>query len=166
MSFTLPVVTQGRKAEITPGNVTARNVCRMAKYVDSHEVREGWRGLMHSWERLKWARLHWQHQNELPATAKHAAEALHMNEHTYRAYERPEGSSKHIPLKHQDAIRFARKFKISWQWLLENHGTPFDTQLPEAQLRVIQAMSNADEDQQNRLADMVEAFLRPQKQAQ
>jgi transcriptional regulator with XRE-family HTH domain len=131
----------------------------MTKYVESHELREGWRNAHHPWERLAWARKHWQAQTEtLEPTAKQAAEALGIKEGTYRAYERAAGSSKHTPLKHQDAIRFARKFKVSWQWLIAGEGTPFDDDLPEAQERVLRVMSSLPANKQKALADMIETL--------
>ncbi|MGH1574332.1 hypothetical protein ACRAWG_31385 [Methylobacterium sp. P31] len=131
----------------------------MAKYVESHELREGWRNAAHPWERLTWARKHWQAQTEtLETTAKQAAEALGLKEGTYRAYERAPGTSKSIALNHQDAIRFARKFKVSWQWLIAGEGTPFDDDLPEAQERVLRVMSSLPESKQKALADMIETL--------
>ena len=131
----------------------------MAKYVESHELREGWRNAAHPWERLLWARKHWQAQTEtLDRTAKQAADALGLKEGTYRAYERAPGSSKSIALNHQDAIRFARKFKVSWQWLVAGEGTPFDDDLPEPQERVLRVMSSLPESKQKALADMIETL--------
>lgn len=167
MIDTLPLVTRGHKRKITQGNVSWRNVSLMAKYVEDPQLREGWRDLLHPWERLKWARLYWQHQSGIETrTAKQAADALNMGEGTYRTYERPEGSSKHTPLTHQRAIEFGRKFKVSWTWILLNHGTPFDQMLGPAQERVLQIMSTADNDQQDTIADMIEAYLNSQAQKQ
>lgn len=131
----------------------------MVRYVESHELREGWRNAVHPWERLIWARKHWQAQTEtLDRTAKQAAQALGLKEGTYRAYERAPGSSKNIGLNHQDAIRFARKFKVSWQWLIAGEGTPFDDELPEAQERVLRVMSSLPESKQRALAEMIETL--------
>ncbi|WP_156453458.1 hypothetical protein [Methylobacterium sp. CCH5-D2] len=131
----------------------------MGKYVASEEVREGWRAALHPWERLRWARMHWQAQIEtLTPTAKHAAEALGINPNTYRALERAPDGSKRIELDHQRAMQFARKFKISWRWLLLSHGTPFDDELPESQERVLKIMSGMDEARQKALADMIESL--------
>jgi hypothetical protein len=83
-----------------------------------------------------------------------------MKPGTYRAYERPPGSSKHIELDHQMAIRFARKFKVSWQWLLTGEGSPFDDRMPETLERVVRAMSVATDEQQEAVADFVERIVR------
>lgn len=167
MALTLPSVTQSHKPEITRGNVTRRNVPPMAKYVEDPQLREGWRDLLHPWERLKWARLYWQHQNGIESrTAKQAAEALGMEEGTYRTYERPDTASKHTPLTHQRAIEFGRKFKVSWTWILLNHGEPYDQMLGPAQERVLRIMSKAADDQQETIADMIEAYLSAQGQRQ
>lgn len=139
----------------------------MPKYVADHELREGWRNLQHPWERLRWARKYWQNQSGgTNTTAKHAAEVLGMQEGTYRAYERAAGTSKSTALDAQRAIQFGRKFKVSWEWILLNEGDPFKTSLTPAQLRVIQSMATVDEDQQNALADLAEAFVQTQVQRQ
>lgn len=139
----------------------------MAKYVEDPQLREGWRDLLHPWERLKWARLYWQHQSNIEnPTAKQAAEALGMGEGTYRSYERPDTASKHTPLTHQRAIEFGRKFKVSWTWILLNHGEPFDQVLGPAQERVLRIMSNAADEEQERIANIIEAYLAAQDQSQ
>lgn len=151
------MVTEQGKWRITRGNVSPGNVSAMPKHVSQHEVREGWRNAQHPWERLYWARRHWQVQSEsITHTAKHAADALGMKEGTYRAYERPDTLSKHTKLNDQAAIKFARKFKVSWQWLLLGSGTPFDDELPEPQERVLRVMSGMDEARQKALADIIE----------
>lgn len=122
---------------------------------------DDWTVLAEPWERLKWARVQWQAAaGVVNGTAKDAAECLGMKEGTYRAYERPPDASKHIALDYQAAIRFGRKFRVSWTWLLTGEGTPFDDQLPEHQERVLRAMAAADEEKQKAVADMVEALLR------
>lgn len=124
-------------------------------------LKERWRDLDEPHERLVWARMYWQERaGAINGSAEDAAQSIGMKGNTYRAYERPPGSSKHIAMGHQEANRFARKFGVSWLWLLLGEGSPFDDQLPAAQERVLQAMAQADERQQNALADMVEAFLR------
>lgn len=82
-----------------------------------------------------------------------------MKDHTYRAYERPDTSSKHTKMSDQAAIRFGRKFGVSWQWLLLGQGTPFDNELPEHQERVLRVMSGLDENRQKALADLIENFV-------
>lgn len=137
----------------------------MARYVEDHELREGWRTLMHPWERLRWARLWWQTQSGIEdKTADQAASALGMKPGTYRAYER--GDGKQTKLTHQRAIEFGRKFKVSWTWILLNHGEPFDQVLGPAQERVLRVMAKAAEEQQETIADMIEAFLNAQGQRQ
>jgi uncharacterized damage-inducible protein DinB len=83
-----------------------------------------------------------------------------MKETTYSAYERRPDSSKHIPLNHQAAARFAKKFKVSWIWLLTGEGSPEADQLTPAQERTIAAMSKASPEEQERVAAAVEALLR------
>jgi hypothetical protein len=158
MADTLPRVTVACKSKITHGNVTPRNVFPMPD-----ESRDAWRRLDAPWQRLIWARKRWQNEtNAVAANAEHAAASLGMKPNTYRAYERPPTSSKAINLNHQTAIRFGRKFKVNWVWLLLGEGSPFDeaADLPPAQARVVRAMADTPEEDQERLADMVEAFLK------
>lgn len=125
---------------------------------------ERWRECEGTWDRLKWARERWQAvAKAVNASAKDAAESLGMEPGTYRAYERRPGSSKHTSLDHQSAIRFGRKFKVSWMWLLLGEGTPFDDQLPEQQERVVRAMAKMDEQRQAEFAAMAEAFARARR---
>lgn len=79
-----------------------------------------WRNL-ELWERVKWARS--RHFDS--ATA--AAAALGMKEGTYRCYERGPGSAKYIPLEYKHARKFAREFKVRWEWLLDGVGEPWVT---------------------------------------
>lgn len=155
------MVTRVGKREVTHSAVSSRNVRDMRRYVANHEIREGWRQAHHPWERLRWARMHWQSQSDaVNPTAKQAADALGMKEGTYRAYEREEGASKRTRMDDQTAIRFAKKFHVSWLWLLLGHGTPFDEELPEHQGRVLRLMSGMDEGRQKALADMIEVLTR------
>lgn len=93
-------------------------------------------------------------------SASAAADSLGMEPGTYRAYERDPASSKHTKLDHQSAIRFARKFKVSWTWLLTNEGTPFDFSLTPAQERVVKLMSDMDETQEAEFVRLVEQLRR------
>lgn len=115
---------------------------------------QGWTEAKEPWERLRWARL--QHYS----TAEDAAASLAMKPGTYRAYERPADSSKSTDLDDQRAAQFARKFKVSWLWLLRGEGTPFNSELNEFQSRVLQAMQGQSEDEQARIAAAVEALFR------
>lgn len=160
MEITLPSVTHGRNIEITPRNAMRRTTRDMA----SDTWKDKWRGCNSPHERLKWARVYWQERaGAINGTAKDAAASLGMKDGTYRAYERVPDSSKHTPLDHQAAIKFGRRFGVDWTWLLSGQGTPFDSQLPPAQERVLEAMSKTDEAQQNALADMIEAVLAVKK---
>lgn len=114
-----------------------------------------WSRLKEPHERLKWARQHAGFD-----TAKAAADSLGMKKDTYSAYEREPGKSKTTGLDHQSAIRFARKFKISWEWLLIGQGMPFARPLTVAQQRALQAMQDAPEAEQARAAEVVETLLK------
>lgn len=115
----------------------------------------GWEYLSEPHERLRWAR-----KRAGFDTAKAAAESLGMKKDTYSAYEREPGKSKVTGLDHQRAIQFARKFKVSWEWLLTGSGTPMSGAHTQAQERVITAMADVSEDEQDRIARAVEALLR------
>lgn len=127
------------------------------------ETDRGWQALEGPWDRLKWARLRWQRKaGAVNPKASHAAEALGIEPGTYRTYEREPGSSKHTPYDHQLAIQFGRKFKVSWPWLLTGEGSPFDHRAP-TQDRVVRVMASLDEEQQQAIAAMVEAFAQARR---
>lgn len=122
-----------------------------------------WQRLSDGWERLRWARMRWQSEaGAVNGSASDAARSLGMKDGTYRAYERPPGSSKHTPLDSQAAISFGRRFKVNWIWLLTGDGSPFDepTTLPPIQERAIKAMSQLSEAEQKAIADFAEAMAR------
>lgn len=120
-----------------------------------------WAALREPHERLRWARLYWQTKNGAATTAKAAAESLGMQENTYTAYEREPGKSKATALDHQRAVQFGRKFKVNWVWLLTGEETPFSR--TPAQTRAIQALAQADENDQEEVVDMIEALLKRRK---
>lgn len=116
-----------------------------------------WRALTEPHERLRWARERWQKGT---GTATDAARALGMKAGTYRALERAPGSSKTIRLNHQTAAHCAKKFKVSWVWLLLGTGTPFDDQVSGHVERAVRALADLDEDAQKAIADMAEQLTR------
>ena len=79
-----------------------------------------WRNL-EPWERVKWAR------KRRFESAAAAAVAVGMQEGTYRCYERGPDSAKFIRLDYTHARRFARDFKVRWEWLLDGAGEPWLT---------------------------------------
>jgi len=115
-----------------------------------------WTDCEGSWDRLRWARL----AKTKFDTAEAAAESLGMKPNTYRNYEREPGGSRHKPLDHQHAIRFARKFKVNWIWLLTGEGSPDTPDITPAQERILQATRGASEEDQARAAAVVEAMLK------
>lgn len=118
-----------------------------------------WANIREPWQRLRWARLHWQARSGAATTMRAAAESLGMQENTYTAYERdPASGSKHTPLDHQRAMQFGRKFKINWVWILTGEDTPFDR--TPAQARAVELLAAAPEDTQDEVVDMIEAVLR------
>jgi len=122
-----------------------------------------WENLAEPHERLRWARMRWQLAKGIKPDASAAAESLAMKPHTYRAYERPPGASKHTELTHQRAISFARKFGVSWEWLMTGKGTPDTTSISEltpTERRVIDALREAPEARQTAVADAIEQLLK------
>ena len=115
---------------------------------------ERWRDCEGTWDRLRWSRI------QMFETAKDAADSIGMKEGTYTAYERRPTSSKHTAMSHQAAGMFARKFKVNWVWLLKGEGSPFDSELTPAQLRIVAAMSKATEAEQERAANIIEAMFK------
>lgn len=114
-------------------------------------------------ERLRWARVRWQTAKGIKPDQKAAAESLGIHPHTYRAYERPPGSSKSTLLSHQRAIQFARKYGVSWEWLMTGAGTPDTANLSEltpTERRVIDALREAPEARQTAVADAIEQLLK------
>lgn len=106
--------------------------------------------------------MRWQEARGIKPEAGAAAESLGMKPHAYRAYERPEDSSKHTRLNDQRAIQFARKFGVNWQWLLLGEGTPdtADNQLTPTERRMIDALREAPEDRQAAAADAIIQLLK------
>jgi hypothetical protein len=116
---------------------------------------ERWRDCEGTWDRLRWSRIRAGFEK-----ANAAAESLGMKDDTYTAYERRPDSSKHTALDHQRAGQFAKKFKVSWRWLLLGEGEPGEIELTAAQKRAVAAMREAPEDEQERAADVIETMLR------
>lgn len=120
---------------------------------------QDWSSLKHPWQRLRWARLHWQGKSDGATTMRAAAESMGMQENTYSAYERdPDSASKATELGHQMAMKFGRKFKVNWVWILTGEETPFSR--TPAQERMLQLLAETPEDTQDEVVDMMEAVVR------
>jgi hypothetical protein len=91
-------------------------------------------------------------------TATDAAKSLGMQPGTYRAYEGPPDRSKFIALDHQVAIQAGRKFKVGWQWLLTGEGSPSEGVNVEPKNRILAAMTDLDDDDQDAIAAIVESY--------
>lgn len=113
-----------------------------------------------SWDRLRWSRVRWQEKRSVSPNAVAAAESLNVSPGTYRAYERRPDSSKHIALDHQHAMRFARKFGVSWKWLLTGEGSPDEIELTPNEHRIIVALREAPETRQTAVADAMIQLLK------
>lgn len=119
-----------------------------------------WRHLEGTWDRLRWARMRWQEKQGVSPNAEAAAESLGLKAGTYRAYERRPGSSKNIALDHQTAPPLAKKFGVSWIWLLNGEGSPDDVQLTPNERKIIDAYREAPETRQTAVADAVIQLLK------
>ena len=142
-----------RKPKVTPSDVLWCNIFRMVSR---------WQDTEGTWDRLRWARMRWQEASGLSPNAEAAAESLGIKAGTYRAYERQPGSSKHIPLDHQTAARFAKKFNVNWTWLLTGEGSPdaSDDALTPRERQMIDALREAPEARQAAAADAIIQVLK------
>lgn len=114
-------------------------------------------------ERLRWARVRWQDRKGIKPDAGAASESLGLKPHTYRAYERAPGSSKHTELTHQRAIEFGRKFGVNWEWLMTGRGSPDDmpaTELTPTERSLIDALREAPEARQTAVADAIMQLIK------
>lgn len=84
-----------------------------------------WTELREPWERLRWARMRAGFER-----AKDAAESIGINPVTYRSYEKRPDQAGARNIDHQIAARVAKKYKVSWRWLLAGEGSPDDDQSP------------------------------------
>lgn len=89
-----------------------------------------WSTLTEPWERLRWSRLRWQANTGQPQSIRAAAASLGIKEGTYATYERSPDSAKNSAFSLEQARLFARKYKVSWVWLLTGEGSPFDNERP------------------------------------
>ena len=119
-----------------------------------------WRDLEGTWDRLRWARMRWQQRNGIAPSAEAAAESLGVKAGTYRGYERRPGASKSIALTDQTAPPIAKKFGVSWTWLLTGEGSPDDLVLTPNERRIIDAYREAPETRQTAVADAVIQLLK------
>ena len=100
-------------------------------YGDTFSNMVDWTELREPWDRLRWARFKAGFER-----ANEAAESLGMLPVTYRTYEREPGRPGARNFDHELAIRFAKKFKVSWTWLLTGEGAPDDKPNTELQVAV------------------------------
>lgn len=146
------ITTRNRPSsnEIAPRNVTGRNLPCMAD--------ERWRGLSEPWERLRWAR------SQRFETVKDGAVHVGMRPNTYSAYERRPDSSKHSQMDHQQAMHFANRFKVRWEWLLLGKGEPYEAKdeppPTEPMVRALKVMRGVSPAQQEAIATAIEALAR------
>ncbi len=125
---------------------------------------ESWTVLEEPWDRLRWARNYWQSKAGGPATARAAAEALGMAENTYTTYERdPAKSTSARGFDPDLAVKFGRKFKIAWTWLLTGDGTPWDvvvSSVSPEQEQLLEMTRGRTAEELQPVVDFVQAAMR------
>lgn len=115
-----------------------------------------WTNLSEPWERLRWAR------SRKYETATAFADAIGMASGTYGHHERSPSASRTTKLDAQKAMRFAKALGIRWEWLAGGPGEPWlDGRGPATpKQRVNRALEALDLEEQERIADAVEALAR------
>jgi transcriptional regulator with XRE-family HTH domain len=120
---------------------------------------DGWRDCEGTWDRLRWARLAKGYQR-----AVDFAESINMKPGTYRTYERRPDSSKATALSTSDAIAFAKKLGVRWEWLLTGDGNPWAESasalaFPQ-KARLKKLADEVSEERAGALAEALEALLK------
>lgn len=120
---------------------------------------ENWRQLIHQHERLRWARLNAKFER-----VKDAAISLGIKPVTYRTYEQSRADNGRIPPL-TEVQRMARKFKVSWVWLLTGEGTPadgvqFSDKLAQVQEKADEIPEDKREDAWSAVMGVLDAFAR------
>jgi len=83
-----------------------------------------------------------------------------MKEGTYRAYERPPDASKATRLDYEAARDFARKFGVSWAWLLNDVGSPDDVvRIADREDELWAVYQQLTEEQRQHLIAIAKTFL-------
>lgn len=119
-----------------------------------------WQDCEGTWDRLRWARMRWQEGLGVSPNAEAAATSLGIKPGTYRAYERRPDASKSIALDHQTAPPMAKKFGVSWLWLLTGDGSPDTIELTPNEQRLISAYREAPEARQTAVVDVIEQLFK------
>lgn len=123
------------------------------------EIDNRWQETRGTWDRLRWARLAAGYER-----AKDFADTMAIKEGTYRAYEREPTASKHSALDSNNAMRFAKKLKVRWEWLLTGQGTPEATDFYSHAMgnhkRILDRVQAMDEKQAETIADVIDAMFK------
>ena len=146
------MVTNARKHFLTHGYVPFGNVPGMDDRSDT-----SWSQKVEPWDRLAWARA------RIYPTPTEAARRMGYQPHTYAAYERPLGASKHIDFDSTIAADLAKKLKVRWEWLLRGEGPPWPDQsrkLTPAQQRALDALEGRPQEDQERIVAAIEMLVR------
>ena len=114
------------------------------------------------WQRLQWAR---KTHGAYPSAASFAR-ATGMKEHTYTANERnPDDDGKSINLSYDNAVAWAAKLDVRWQWLFRGEGLPWReesevTAPPEAEEARDLVAAESDPLERRRMIEVLRALKR------
>jgi hypothetical protein len=100
-------------------------------------VTQIWDQFGNSWERLRWARVRAGFER-----GKDAAISLNIKPGTYRTYEVGKADGGRAPSL-SEMQRIARKFKVSWIWVLTGEGSPDEGVVTNERLAEAQTKADA-----------------------
>lgn len=113
---------------------------------------QSWRYLREPWERLAWSRIN---LTPFPRPVD-AARSLNIRPGTYRTYELPKASGGRWP-DPSEVRRIAKKFGVSWSWILTGDGSPEDVAPPEMQVVTKELTERVQQIDESKRADALDA---------
>lgn len=133
--------------EIPRRSVAPCNLGRMA------EADFSWTGLHEPHERLRWAR------ERKYRTGDEFAKAIGWDPNRYRNHEREPGKSRNTRITAEKAMLFGARLDVRWEWLFEEDGQPWRRERDDTpKARLLRALEDADEEEQERIATAVETL--------
>lgn len=146
----------GRKWKVTRRRVAPPTVRR---------VDASWQETREFWERLRWARLHYAHtQGDVIFRPTDAARSLGEKPGTYRTWEEPRENDGRVPVL-ATIQKIARKFGVSWVWLMSGQGSPYYDHVMEEQFnafarRLPEIPEDRRDDALNAMRAVLESYAR------
>lgn len=93
--------------------------------------------------------------------ATDAARALSVKPVTYRTWEQPVEHGGRWPETLSEVQRIARHFKVSWTWLADGKGTPFEARTVDARsLEIVELAEQLSDDRRDDALNAALAVLR------